>query len=168
MSALALTDSPIGLLAWLAHLYDQWSEDEIGADDVLTATSLMWLTGTVRSSMRLYSEPAGAWDASSWDDGDAPAGEDPNAQSWGEANGYTPDPASAGGESDGSWTPARIETPTAFALFPHDLAMAPRALADRHFAVERFTVMPRGGHFAALEQPSLLAEDMIAFLNGHT
>lgn len=116
----------------------------------------------------LVQRTAGAWDASSWDDSDTSAGEDPNAHTGGEADGDAPEPAPAGEESDGSWTPARIETPTAFALFPHDLAMAPRALADRHLAVERFTVMPRGGHFAALEQPSLLAEDMIAFLNGHT
>ncbi len=73
------------------------------------------------------------------------------------------DPASD--EAVDSWAPARVETPTAFALFPKDLTMAPRALADRHFRVERFTVMPRGGHFAALEQPALLAEDLVAFLH---
>lgn len=69
----------------------------------------------------------------------------------------------ADAEGSAAWS-ARIETPTAIALFPRDLAMAPRALADRHFAVERFTVMTRGGHFAALEQRDLLAEYMITFL----
>ncbi len=43
--------------------------------------------------------------------------------------------------------------------------MAPRALAEKHFHVERFTVMPHGGHFAALEQPDLLAEDHVRFLD---
>jgi epoxide hydrolase len=41
-----------------------------------------------------------------------------------------------------------------------------QARPERFFAVERFTVMPRGGHFAALEQPDLLAEDLIAFPTG--
>ena len=50
-------------------------------------------------------------------------------------------------------------------MFPKDLAgVPPREFAERFFAVERFTVMPRGGHFAALEQPELLAEDLIGFL----
>lgn len=140
VTALALTDSPVGLLAWLAHLYDLWSERQIDPDDLLASVSLMWLTGTVRSAMRLYCEPAAAWDASSTDGSST--------------------------EDDGAWAPARVETATAFALFPEDIGMPPRALADRHFAVERFTVMPRGGHFAPLEQPALLAEDMVAFLDG--
>ena len=42
--------------------------------------------------------------------------------------------------------------------------MAPRELAERFFAVERFTIMPRGGHFAALEEPALLADDIVGFL----
>ena len=149
VTALALNDSPAGLLAWLTHLYDQWSETPIGADDLLAAASLMWLTGTVRSSMRLYCEPAGQWDADSWD-GDAQDDDDTDA---------------AGGDQTGAWVPDRVETPTAFALFPQDLGMAPRALAERHFRVERFTVMPHGGHFAALEQPVLLAEDLVRFLD---
>lgn len=160
--ALALTDSPVGLLAWLAHLYDQWSEDEIKAEDLLANASLMWLTGSLRSSMRLYCEPADAWDASSWEETGDPwrAGADSvNTGGIDEAA----DPTDA--EGTGIRAAARIGTPTAFALFPKDLGMAPRALADRHFTVERFTVMPHGGHFAALEQPALLAADLIAFLD---
>lgn len=155
VTALALSDSPVGLLGWLAHLYDQWSEEEIDPDHLLANASLLWLTGTVRSSMRLYCEPAGAWDTSAWEDADA--------RDWGgqDAEGAQ---TTGWGES-ASWAPERLEVPTAFALFPQDLAMAPRALAERHFAVERFTVMPRGGHFAALEQPDLLAEDLTAFLD---
>lgn len=151
VTALALTDSPVGLLGWLCHLYDQWAEKEIDADDLLAAASLMWLTGTVRSAMRLYSEPATAWDSTSWEeDAERGAGDDP---------------AEPGNEEHiTSWEPTRVQTPTAFALFPQDLAMAPRALAERHFQVERFTVMPRGGHFAALEEPALLAQDIVEFL----
>jgi pimeloyl-ACP methyl ester carboxylesterase len=41
--------------------------------------------------------------------------------------------------------------------------MPPRALAERGFNIARWTAMPRGGHFAAMEQPALLAEDLRAF-----
>jgi epoxide hydrolase len=50
--------------------------------------------------------------------------------------------------------------PTAFALFPKDLGRPPREWAERFFDVQRWTAMPRGGHFAAMEEPRLLAEDL--------
>lgn len=49
------------------------------------------------------------------------------------------------------------------ALFPHELPMPPRAWVERVFDVHSWTIMPAGGHFAALEQPHLLAEDIRAF-----
>lgn len=58
---------------------------------------------------------------------------------------------------------SRVEVPTALANFPKDIAPAPRAFAERFFNVQRFTDMPRGGHFAALEEPELLVEDIRAF-----
>lgn len=88
------------------------------------------------------------WDADPWDR-DAQGDEGADARGW---------------DLTSAWVPGRIEAPTAFALFPKALAMAPRALAERHFRVERCTVRPRGGHFAALEQPALLAEDLVCFL----
>ena len=39
----------------------------------------------------------------------------------------------------------------------------PRKTGERNFQVARWTEMPRGGHFAALEEPRLLAEDIRAF-----
>jgi len=57
----------------------------------------------------------------------------------------------------------RIETPTAFASFPRETRHPPRSLAEQAFDIRRWTVMPRGGHFAALEEPALLAEDVAAF-----
>lgn len=41
--------------------------------------------------------------------------------------------------------------------------MPPPSWVKRAFNVQRWTVMPRGGHFAALEQPELLVEDIRAF-----
>lgn len=57
----------------------------------------------------------------------------------------------------------RVEVPTAFAMFPKDLVPAPREFAERFFNVTRWTEMPRGGHFAAMEEPELLVEDIRAF-----
>ncbi len=57
----------------------------------------------------------------------------------------------------------RVEVPTGFAMFPKDLTPAPREFAERFFNVARWTKMPRGGHFAAMEEPELLAEDIRTF-----
>ncbi|MBA3320054.1 MAG: hypothetical protein H0T45_01230 [Pyrinomonadaceae bacterium] len=57
----------------------------------------------------------------------------------------------------------RVEVPTGFAMFPKDLTLAPREWTERFFNIAGWTQMPRGGHFAALEEPKLLAEDIRAF-----
>jgi pimeloyl-ACP methyl ester carboxylesterase len=59
----------------------------------------------------------------------------------------------------------KIEAPAAVADFPHEIVRAPRDWADRLFSdLRSWTDMPRGGHFAAFEEPELLADDVIAFL----
>jgi pimeloyl-ACP methyl ester carboxylesterase len=59
---------------------------------------------------------------------------------------------------------AKVETPTGFAAFPADLAPAPpKEWIERAFNLRRHTIMPSGGHFAALEEPDLLIEDIRAF-----
>ena len=57
----------------------------------------------------------------------------------------------------------RSEVPTAVALFPKDITHPPRELAERFFNVQRWTEMPQGGHFAAMEEPDLLVEDIRGF-----
>jgi pimeloyl-ACP methyl ester carboxylesterase len=59
----------------------------------------------------------------------------------------------------------RCATPTAIAKFPFEPvgATPPRSWVDRHYNVVRWTEMPGGGHFAALERPELLLEDVRAF-----
>jgi len=54
----------------------------------------------------------------------------------------------------------RIETPTGVAMFPGELVRPPRHWAERVYNIRRWTEMPRGGHFAAMEEPKLLAEDI--------
>jgi microsomal epoxide hydrolase len=60
----------------------------------------------------------------------------------------------------------RIEVPTAVALFPEELYPTSERIASQYYDIVRWTPMPRGGHFSALEQPELLVEDLRAFLSG--
>ena len=56
-----------------------------------------------------------------------------------------------------------IDVPTGAALFPNEIALPPRAWAEARFNIVRWTEMPRGGHFAALEEPQLYIDDVRAF-----
>ncbi|HEY3499009.1 MAG TPA: epoxide hydrolase [Polyangiaceae bacterium] len=53
--------------------------------------------------------------------------------------------------------------PAGFALFPKDLSQPPKEWAERFYDVKRWTSLPRGGHFAALEEPDLLAGEIREF-----
>ncbi|XP_016388810.1 epoxide hydrolase 1 [Sinocyclocheilus rhinocerous] len=58
-----------------------------------------------------------------------------------------------------------VYVPTGLAAFPDELLHCPRAWAGSRFAdVRSFTYMPRGGHFAAFEEPQLMAQDIIQFV----
>ncbi len=58
----------------------------------------------------------------------------------------------------------RVETPTACAIFPKEfLKWPPRSYVERIYNVKQWTIMKRGGHFAALEEPSLLSNDIKTF-----
>jgi pimeloyl-ACP methyl ester carboxylesterase len=129
--AYALTDSPVGLAAWILEKMYSWSdckgdiESVFSKDELLTNISVYWFTRTIASSARMYYETA--------------------------ANPWSLPPG------------ARIETPTAIAVFPKELSVPPREWAERLYNVQRWTEMPKGGHFAAAEQPELLVNDIRAF-----
>ena len=57
----------------------------------------------------------------------------------------------------------RVPGPTGVARFPKEAPMPPRDWVERAYDVARWTEMPRGGHFAAMEEPELLAEDVREF-----
>jgi microsomal epoxide hydrolase len=60
-----------------------------------------------------------------------------------------------------------IAVPMGYAEFPKEILSPPRSLAARTYGdIRRWSVMPRGGHFAALEQPDALAGEIIAFFQG--
>jgi pimeloyl-ACP methyl ester carboxylesterase len=129
--AYALTDSPVGLAAWIVEKFRGWSDCDgdvervFGLDALLTDICLYWFSDSVAASLRLYRE-------------------------------NRLDPLVFG--------PAeRVAPPLGVALFPHELPTPPRSWVDRVFDVHRWTVMPRGGHFAALEQPHRLVEDIRSF-----
>lgn len=59
----------------------------------------------------------------------------------------------------------RVHPPLGFAAFPKEIPSPPRELLARHFDLRRYQAMPRGGHFAAMEQPTLLADEIRAFFS---
>ena len=129
--AYGLTDSPVGLAAWIVEKFRAWSdcggdvERRFTKDVLLTNVMLYWVTGAINSSFwPYYARRHAGW----------------------------PIP-------DG----ARIEVPTAYASFPREILHPPRAWAERVYNIRRWTVMPAGGHFAALEEPEALAADLRAF-----
>jgi len=129
--AYGLTDSPIGLAAWIVEKFRTWSdcggdvERRFTKDELLTNIMMYWVTGAINSSFWPY-----------YDRRHAP---------W-------PIP-------DG----ARIAVPTAYAAYPREIVRPPRAWAERVYNIQRWTPMPAGGHFAALEEPAALAADVRAF-----
>jgi microsomal epoxide hydrolase len=129
--AYALTDSPVGLAAWIVEKFRTWSDcggdvdRSFTRDEVLTNVTIYWVTGAIGSSFWPYYDRY-----------------------------HSPWPIPDG---------ARIEVPTGYAAFPREILLPPRAWAERVFNVQRWTVMPRGGHFAALEEPELLAAEIREF-----
>jgi pimeloyl-ACP methyl ester carboxylesterase len=59
--------------------------------------------------------------------------------------------------------PGRVEIPTGVAAFPKEILPAPRRWCENAYHITHWTTMPRGGHFAAFEQPALFVDDVRAF-----
>src|SRR5689334_13357300 len=129
--AFALTDSPVGLAAWILEKFRTWSDCDgdvshsFSSDDLLLNVMLYWVTGAIGSSFWPY---------------------------YARAHFGWPLPADR-----------PVQVPTAYQGFPKDILHPPRVLAERAFNIVRWTEAPKGGHFAALEVPELLAEDVRAF-----
>jgi pimeloyl-ACP methyl ester carboxylesterase len=58
---------------------------------------------------------------------------------------------------------ARVEVPVGVAVFPHDIVLPVRRLAERDNNIVHWSEFDRGGHFAAMEEPDLLAADVLEF-----
>ena len=129
--AYGLTDSPVGLAAWIVEKFRTWSdcggdvERRFSKDELLSNITIYWVTGAIGSSFwPYYARLHGKW----------------------------PLP-------DG----ARVDVPTGYAAFPKEIVRPPRAWAEKVFNIQRWTVMPAGGHFAAMEEPEALANEIRAF-----
>lgn len=135
----ALNDSPAGLAAWLVEKFRSWSdcggdiESRFTKDELLTQIMIYWATETIGPSFLTYYGYANA-----------------GALTW----------MKEGIKEQIKKLTGSSPAPAAFALFPADISHPPREWAERFFNVQRWTGMPRGGHFAALEEPDLLAEDI--------
>jgi pimeloyl-ACP methyl ester carboxylesterase len=57
----------------------------------------------------------------------------------------------------------RVRVPCAIAHFPKEAPFPPRPWIERGYNIQQWTEMPRGGHFAAAEEPALLAKDIADF-----
>jgi microsomal epoxide hydrolase len=129
--AYGLSDSPVGLAAWIVEKFRTWSdcggdvERRFSKDVLLTNVMLYWVTGAIGSSFwPYYARLHSAWPISE---------------------------------------KRPVTVPTAYAAFPREILHPPRAWAERVYNIKRWTAMPAGGHFAALEEPEALAADVRAF-----
>ncbi|MGY0233922.1 epoxide hydrolase [Longispora urticae] len=122
----ALTDSPVGLLAWIVEKFQEWTfgdglpETAVDRDRMLTNIMLYWLTGSAGTAANLYYESV-------------------NSHNW----------------------PTPSGVPTGVAVFAEDIAI--RQYGDQVNTITHWAEYDRGGHFAAMEVPDLLAEDVRTF-----
>jgi microsomal epoxide hydrolase len=57
-----------------------------------------------------------------------------------------------------------VDVPAGYAEFPREILRPPRSLAEKTYTdIRRWSVMKKGGHFAALEQPDALAHEIVEF-----
>ncbi|NKE62706.1 epoxide hydrolase 1 [Lentzea sp. PSKA42] len=131
----ALTDSPVGQLAYIVEKFKDWTdservpEDAVDRDQLLTIVTIYWLTGTAGSSNQTYYESAAQLPIN------LPVGRYPT-----------------------------IEAPMGVAVFPRAAFVAIRRFAERDFpTIVHWTEHDRGGHYAAMEEPDLFVSDVQAF-----
>jgi pimeloyl-ACP methyl ester carboxylesterase len=142
--ASGLNDSPAGLAAWIVEKFRSWSDCQgnietcFSRDEILTNITIYWVTQTIESSFLPYYEITNAGPLRWMLEGAKP------------------------------WLGSRDDVPAGFALFPRDLVSPPREWAERFFNVQHWTEMPRGGHFAAMEQPELFVGDIRAMFGALT
>jgi pimeloyl-ACP methyl ester carboxylesterase len=135
--AYGLNDSPAGLAAWIVEKFRAWSDCGGDLESRFTKDELLTNVMIYWATQTINSSMRRYFEARS-----NPA---PNPLKLGE----------------------RIEVPTGIAMFPGEKDLVvPREWADRCYNIERWTEMPAGGHFPALEEPGLLVQDIRAFFRG--
>jgi pimeloyl-ACP methyl ester carboxylesterase len=133
-AAYGLNDSPVGLAAWIVEKFRAWSDCRGDVESRFSKDVLL-------TNIMIYwvTETMNSSMRRYYESRHNPA---PNPLKLGE----------------------RIETPTAIAMFPGEKDLVvPREWAERSYNIQRWTDMPSGGHFPALEEPKLLLEDLRTF-----
>jgi pimeloyl-ACP methyl ester carboxylesterase len=144
--AYGLNDSPVGLAGWIIEKFQNWSdcdgdlENCFTKDELLSNITIYWATQTINSSFRRYNETM----------------KDMMQEMFNPIQKLNPL----------NKTGTRVQVPTAVAQFKTDL-LPPKDFADKYFNIQQWTKMPKGGHFAAMEQPKILAEDIRKFFSDY-
>ena len=131
----AMMDSPVGVAAWIIEKMRGWSDIKNGDIESVYSKDILLSNIMVYLVTKTF-----------------------NTASW----------IYYGRREEGGRTLPKehlpLKVPTAVALFPKEyLEWAPRSYVERIYNVQRWTNMSKGGHFAALEQPDLLVEDIKNF-----
>ena len=136
--ARGLNDSPAGLAAWIVDKFHRWSDCHGRIESRFTKDELL-------TNVMIYwvTETIGSSFQPYYDFTNG------GVMTWMI-------------EAVKQWTGSSA-VPAAFAMFPKDISHPPREWAERFFNVQRWTDMPRGGHFAAMEEPELLVNDIRTF-----
>jgi pimeloyl-ACP methyl ester carboxylesterase len=132
--AYGLNDSPAGLAAWIVEKYREWSDCHGDIESRFSKDELLTNITIYWVTQTIHSSMRRYYEAR----------QNPN-----------PNPLKPG---------ERIETPAGIAMFPGEKdLLVPREFAERCYNIQHWTEMPSGGHFPALEEPSLLVEDLRNF-----
>jgi epoxide hydrolase len=141
--AYALNDSPAGQLAWIIEKFHDWTdpaaelpEDAVDRDQLLTAVSVYWFTGSGASSAHATYEGMQAWRQMAARQAQEPTAHDDAA--------------------------AEAGPPTGVAVFAADTTI--RSLLDPDQTMH-WSQFDRGGHFPAMETPDLLVGDLRTFFH---
>jgi len=131
MPSVALADSPMGTAAWIAEKFYVWSDNNGDLDKTFSKDLLL-------TDIMLYLL--------------SDSGVEGSFRLY----------RAIRDELRGAFVPGKIDVPTSVALFPRDYPMGrpPLETAKRWYNIVRYTPMPRGGHFPALEQPDLFVKDL--------
>jgi len=136
---LALAASPIAMLSWIGEKFLEWTDDDPSVEEILTSVSLYYLTDTFPRCIYPY-----RGQGSSPDERPRRA----NISAW--ASTRPPPPF--------------LNKPLGYSFFPKELFPVPGSWAGTLANLVHYKRHDRGGHFAALEKPKELLEDVEAWI----
>ena len=131
----AMIDSPVGIAAWLIEKFHDWSDVKTGCIESAFSKDELLTNIMIYITTRTFNSASWIYYARREEGGRilSPEGH-------------------------------RVEVPTGCAVFPAEmLNWPPRSYAERIYNIQHWTEMPRGGHFAAMEEPQMLLEDIRKF-----